>query len=638
MNELKHIKTLPQLYKYSAERFKDHKSFFGRKDNQLEGISLSDLYKQGLYLGTALIDLGIEPQENVGLLADNRREWIMTHYALCFIAARDVPRGTDITTREMNELLPHAQVKVVIVEHEVMLKSLESQKDAMRGIKKIIIMDKNYKPTQKNHFSFYDLLEKGKQLYEEGDRRVEKRIETLREDDLVTIIYTSGSTGNPKGVMLMHSNLISQIHSILEVFSFNETDRLLTLLPVWHIFERVLEIACISFGASLYYTNVRQLKNDMQEVRPTIFPVAPRLLEKLHTGIQTSVSKSSLIKKTLFHAACASANQFNKADVFLKRKELRLKKRNIFFTLTLFIYNLIRWIVFIAPMSLLDTIVLAKIRKVTGGEIKSCISGSSALPQYIDHFFYNIGIPIYEGYGLTETSPVLAVRRPGNVIKGCVGQLWPDTDLRLIDINTNEVIYDHSWSYAKRIQAVNKKGEIHVRGPQVMKGYYRNEKQTKRALKDAWFNTGDLGVMSYNETLKIVGRSKDTIVLLGGENVEPTPVEDALLSSPYIEKCVLVGQDKKYLSCLIVPNAEMLSNFGDTYETIINNPQIGEIIQGEIKKQVNTSPDFKSFEKIVNFRILPKEFEIGDELNYVFKIKRNVVLEKYAALIEGIYN
>ncbi len=638
MNNIKKFKTLPELYRFSAEKYTEKESFLSSNKTEFEGITLSHLYEKGLYLATALIHLDIQYKDNVVVLADNRLEWILVHYGISMAGARDVPRGVDITDREMNEIIPHSDAKIVVVENDAMLNKLLGHATAVKGIEKFIIMESDSASLKPNQLTLQSLLSTGKKLYDEGDRKVEERIESLKEDDLATIIYTSGATGNPKGVMLTHANLISQVERVYQVFPLDESDRLLTLLPVWHVFERMLEITCIAGGVPIYYTNVRNLKSDLSRVKPTIFPVAPRLLEKIHSGITSAIRGSSIIKRSLFKIAYSSSAQYKKAYLFLTGKRLRLKKDNLLCLPFDLLFNVLRLLLFFIPKTVFGGLVFKKIIKVTGGNVKLCISGSSALPAHIDDFFYNIDFPILEGYGLTETSPVISVRTLEKVILGCVGNIWPDTSLRLIDINNNHIIYDSTWPQSLRTKAVNLQGEIHVKGPQIMKGYHKNEEQTNKVLKDGWFNTGDLGVMSLNETLKIVGRSKDTIVLLGGENVEPSPIEDALLASSYIEKCMLLGQDKKYLACLIVPSIEGLKSLGDSYHTIINNPSLEQMIQKEINERVNKNSNFKTFERIVSFRILEKEFEVGDELNYVFKLKRNVVLEKYTNLIEEIYS
>lgn len=253
-----------------------------------------------------------------------------------------------------------------------------------------------------------------------------------------------------------------------------------------------------------------------------------------------------------------------------------------------------------------------------------------ALPKHIDEFFNNIGIPVFEGYGLTETSPTISVRTLEKLIIGTVGPLYANTEIRLMDINSGKQIYPGTNGFGV-------KGEIHVKGPQVMKGYYKNKEATDKVLKDGWFNTGDLGVMTFNRCLKIVGRSKETIVLLSGENVEPTPIENKLLQSEYIDQCMVLGQDRKFLTAFIVPKLDKFKQYGSSMEAISQDKETQKIIREEIKKLISTENGFKSFEKIQDFRLLPKPFEIGDELTAKLSVKRHVVTEKYSKLLESMY-
>ncbi|PKL32038.1 MAG: long-chain fatty acid--CoA ligase, partial [Spirochaetae bacterium HGW-Spirochaetae-10] len=339
-------------------------------------------------------------------------------------------------------------------------------------------------------------------------------------------------------------------------------------------------------------------------------------------------------RRALFNAAYYCSRNFKGAVRFLSSRQLDTHGRNPGLSLLLGLWNILRLFSFLIPNLLLDLIVLKKIRAATGGVLRGSVSGGGALPIHVDEFFNNIGIPVLEGYGMTETSPVLAVRTYKRLVPGTVGPIWPNTELRLIDIANGQVLYS---TEAGSPQRRGVKGEIHVRGPQVMKGYYKNPEATNKVLKDGWMNTGDLGMITFNNCLKIVGRSKETVVLLGGENVEPVPIENRLLESPFIAQCMVVGQDKKYLSAIVVPSVDHLKDYGASTEDLAKNAEVQRLIRDEVKKLISNEAGFKSFEKIVDVRILPKAFEVGDELTNLFKIKRHVVTEKYRDLIESMY-
>lgn len=627
-------KNLAEMYREAAEKFGDRPAFATRDKNKVyHPVSFGEVYERGINLATALIDLGVQARDHIGLLADNRLEWIIADYGVLLTGAADVPRGTDVTDADITYILPHSDAKVCFVENKAVLEKIEKNQSQLPNLKTIIMMDRET-PVSGGVLSMYDLIEKGKKLREQGDRRAEERIAQVKEDDLFTLIYTSGTTGAPKGVMLTHANMVSQVLNMPSDINLTPSDRIVSILPVWHVFERVFEMLAISRGVCTYYTNIRNIREDLAIVRPTFMASAPRLWENIYQGILTKVEGGPAVRRALFNAAYYCSRNFKGAVRFLSSRQLDTHGRNPGISLLLGLWNILRLFSFLIPNLLLDLIVLKKIRAATGGVLRGSVSGGGALPIHVDEFFNNIGIPVLEGYGMTETSPVLAVRTYKRLVPGTVGPIWPNTELRLIDIANGQVLYS---TEAGSPQRRGVKGEIHVRGPQVMKGYYKNPEATNKVLKDGWMNTGDLGMITFNNCLKIVGRSKETVVLLGGENVEPVPIENRLLESPFISQCMVVGQDKKYLSAIVVPSVDHLKDYGASTEDLAKNAEVQRLIRDEVKKLISNEAGFKSFEKIVDVRILPKPFEVGDELTNLFKIKRHVVTEKYRDLIESMY-
>lgn len=627
-------KNLAEMYREAAEKFGDRPAFATRDKNKVyHPVSFGEVYERGINLATALIDLGVQARDHIGLLADNRLEWIIADYGVLLTGAADVPRGTDVTDADITYILPHSDAKVCFVENKAVLEKIEKNQSQLPNLKTIIMMDRET-PVSGGVLSMYDLIEKGKKLREQGDRRAEERIAQVKEDDLFTLIYTSGTTGAPKGVMLTHANMISQVLNMPSDINLTPSDRIVSILPVWHVFERVFEMLAISRGVCTYYTNIRNIREDLAIVRPTFMASAPRLWENIYQGILAKVEGGPAVRRALFNAAYYCSRNFKGAVRFLSSRQLDTHGRNPGLSLLLGLWNILRLFSFLIPNLLLDLIVLKKIRAATGGVLRGSVSGGGALPIHVDEFFNNIGIPVLEGYGMTETAPVLAVRTYKRLVPGTVGPIWPNTELRLIDIANGQVLYS---TEAGSPQRRGVKGEIHVRGPQVMKGYYKNPEATNKVLKDGWMNTGDLGMITFNNCLKIVGRSKETVVLLGGENVEPVPIENRLLESPFIAQCMVVGQDKKYLSAIVVPSVDHLKDYGASTEDLAKNAEVQRLIRDEVKKLISNEAGFKSFEKIVDVRILPKAFEVGDELTNLFKIKRHVVTEKYRDLIESMY-
>ncbi len=627
-------KNLAEFYCEMAHKYGAKVPFLTRQGSSFHGPSYKELYERGTHLATALIELGIQAQEHVAILADNRLEWMLSDYGIQLCGAVNTPRGTDVTEFDMSYILSHANVRLAFVEDERMQERLIKLQAKLPDLKHIVLMAPGSSTgSKKGKIAIHtlpQLEEQGRALRASGDKRMEERISKIKEDDLFTLIYTSGTTGEPKGVMLTHANTISQINYV--PLALNSEDSALSILPVWHIFERQFELLCMSKGISTYYTNLRNIREDMQQVRPTCMGSAPRLWESIYLGIKKKVEGGPAVARALFQAAYFCASHFKAALRFLKGHELDLNGRNPVVSFCLRgPLQVARALCFFLPFLLLDFVVLRKVRKATGGRMRYSISGGGALALHLDLFFNNIGLRILEGYGMTETCPVIAVRTPASLVIGSVGEIWPHTELRLVDIKSGEIIDPKKRGV---------KGEIHVKGPQVMKGYYNNPKATQAVLKDSWMNTGDLGIMTYNNTLKIVGRSKETIVLQSGENVEPVPIENMLLQSELVEHCMVTGQDQKFLTCLIVPNieSETLQAFGKDHASIASRPEAYEIVLKEIKRITSSANGFKSFEKVIDCRLLAKPFVAGEELTNIFKLKRHVITEKYQDLIHSMYS
>ncbi|WP_201800127.1 AMP-dependent synthetase/ligase [Beggiatoa leptomitoformis] len=455
---------LAELYRSAAQQYGHRPAFVHKQNKVWNSVSFQEMYESGLNLATGLISLGVQPRSHVGLLADNRLEWMLADYAVQLCGAADVPRGSDVSEADIAYILTHAEVEVTFIENVALLKKV--QQANLPFLKTIILMDnKDYTGTDSHIYSLYDLLEQGKQSRLAGDKQVEERIAGILPTDLFTLIYTSGTTGTPKGVMLPHSNMIAQISRVQDLpIKVSPDDRFLSILPVWHIFERVIELVSVYYGAPTYYTNVRQLADDLKTVRPTIMASAPRLWESIYQRILATVKTASPVRKTLFNMAYACAHQFHLADDFLKGNQLDMTGRTFIESAGLALFNLLRWAVLFLPYHLLDTIVLKKLRAVTGGCLRGTVSGGGALPRHIDEFFNFIGIPILEGYGLTE-GMVLSVRTFEQRVIGTVGILFPIANIRIVDINTNEILYPNPH---KKGEGRGLQGEIHVKGKQVM--------------------------------------------------------------------------------------------------------------------------------------------------------------------------
>lgn len=629
------VDNLAEMFRLAAERYGDSPAFASRMGREtFQPVSYRDLYDFGLYLGTALIELGVEAREHVGLLCDNRVEWNIADYAILMCGGADVPRGTDVTNQEIEYIVNHSDSKVVFVENLRLLRRVIRIMPKFDKVTHLILMDRKEEPPKGVH-GFLGLIERGKQLRAEGDRQVEARMKQIKPEDLFTLIYTSGTTGTPKGVQLTHANMASQLRNL--PFPIEPDDRLLSILPVWHSYERVFHMLSVSNGSCTYFTSLRTIGDDLKTVKPTLMASAPRLWENLYLRITKNVRESHWIRRGLFRLAYFSSRKVKGSMFFLQGKEIDLHGRSVVENVAKALLAIVKLILFLPLYVALNAVVLEKLRQVVGGSFKGTVSGGGALQPHVDEFFNYIGIPVKEGYGLTETSPVAAVRTVKKLVIGTVGPLYPETEVRIIDLNTGEILYPNP---KHKGNGRGLKGEIHLKGPQVMVGYYKNPEATARVLKDGWFKTGDIGMYTYNDCLKLMGRSKDTIVLLNGENLEPIPIEAKLCESPLVDQCMVVGQDRKQLGALIVPSREGFAEQGLEIESVAalsENKKAFEMLHQEARRLISSVNGFKKFEHIHSLRLLDKPFEVGEELTNTFKIKRHIVEEKYQKLIADMF-
>ncbi|MDW8307007.1 MAG: AMP-binding protein [Leptospiraceae bacterium] len=638
---MKNFQTFTEVIEHSFQNYGPNLAVRWRPEGkeEFETMTYSQLEEKVKALALALIKRGVKHQEHIGLIADVSHYWLMSNLAIQLIGAVDVPRGTDSTAAELGYIINHAECSFVFVHNGAQIEKIEKGLEKYpHKVQTYIVLNDSVPSGERRAIGLSDLLKEGLALLKDNAALAElkNRSAAVKPSDLATIVYTSGTTGEPKGVMLTQSNFASQLNILPTIIPADPSDRGLTLLPPWHVFGRIAEMLFFTVGASITYTDIKHIGEDLKIVKPTYVPAVPRIWEGVYNKIIGNVRKQG--KEAIFNKFRNVALAYRKNLNRLLGAERLFHKRNVLVTLYLKLISLVSVILLFIPKKLGDILVFRKVLAATGGHLKASISGGGALPGYVDDFFAAIGVKILEGYGLTETSPVLAVRRPNRVIPGTVGPLIPQTEMKLIDLEGRDVT-----------NIPGAKGTLYVRGPQVMQGYYKNPQKTKEVLSDdGWFNTGDLVRVTITGELSIVGRSKDTLVLVGGENVEPTPIEEKLKESDYIDHVMCVsrarGEDQKYVGALIVINEERVNEYlqsmgekGGSMAELRENPLVKKLIQKEIQRLISTENGFKSFEKIGTFAILPKPFEPGDELNNTLKVKRHVVAEKYADIIDKMY-
>lgn len=589
------------------------------------------MYTQAKKFAAGLQGLGVKRGDNIGLISDNRQQWFVVDLAIQCLGGVDVPRGCDSTADEISYILGFSGCKLAILENQSQLEKVRSRLKSLKSLKKIIVIDPHYearKVAGLEVFTYAKILENGSKA---DLAIIDAEIDKGGPDDLVTIIYTSGTTGEPKGVMLTHRNFLHQAQHVFSLVGVGSGDRWLSVLPVWHSFERVMQyIALASRSAICYSKPVGSiLLADMQLIKPTWMASVPRIWESVRDGIYRKVNREGGVKKALF-LFFVSVGAVWKSSVQMVRGQMaRFRKRS---RLLDFVIGIIPAILLWPLKALGDILVFGKIKAKLGGHFVAGISGGAGLPKHVDKFFQSAGILLLEGYGLTESAPVLSLRSLSRPVPGTIGKAFPGTELKIRDEDGKEV----------------KPGEIgilYARGPQIMKGYYHRDDLTAQAIdRDGFLNTGDLAMATYDGDYKIVGRAKDTIVLLGGENVEPALIEERLKYSPYIALAVVVGQDKHFLGALIQVDPENVKTWarenhilytGD--DELFTSHEVHSLISHEISSLISASNGFKIYEQIVNCAVLPKPFELGRELSAKQEIKRHVISEIYAKEIESLF-
>lgn len=629
--------TLISMFLETVHRYGRTPALMARGDaEEFSSITYRQLLEDVEALGLGLLHYGIKPGDRVGLISDNRVEWILADLALLGIGATDVPRGCDVTPQELQYILSHSECKVVLVEHPAALNKLSAVMDQLPDIKTTIVLDEKYRGGKPNVIPFDEVLNKGRKDSKHHQKRFYERTENVKPDDTATIIYTSGTTGRPKGVMLTHANIMSNVRVIPRYIGIKPESVFLSILPPWHVFERTVEYVILSTGSTMAYSRpLRQiLLADLAMVRPQCFVSVPRIWEGIHRGVLNNVKQYPPARQRMFNTFLKIGLAYAHAKRIVEGREAHFKPAPRWIQANRVARARIQMATLKPLHRIADKKVFSVIRERTGGKMELAVSGGGALPPNVDEFFDAIGLKILEGYGLTETSPVISARKPEKPILGTVGPPIPNTAIEIRDLEDPE----------KPPLPPGKKGIVFVRGPQVMKGYFRDPDATERVIsEDGWFNTGDIGRMTINGELQLVGRAKDTIVLLGGENIEPAPIEFKLQESRYILQAMVAGQDRKVLTALIVPDFETLDEIARGLgvhgegKALIKDERIIRFFQDEVKTLISAANGFKPFERISKIRLIAKEFRVGEELTHTLKKRRQVIYDRYVKLIEEMY-
>jgi long-chain acyl-CoA synthetase len=575
-------KVIPELFFEICKKHPDKPALLYKKGGIYIPVNSKELSDKVKNLSGSLQRMGIEKGDKVAILSENRPEWVISDLAIMASGAIVVPLHSTFSSKIVCDILNRSEAKILIVSNNENLNKVLLEHPLAEYLQKIIVVD-DFSIGKKENFNG-ELLDFNELILD--NIKTEPQKISLSPDDVCSIIYTSGTTGTPKGVCLTHKNFLSNVEAVNKVIPVEDGDVFLSFLPLSHVLERTTGYYMPLFlgGIIAYAENTKQLPNNLKEVSPTILISVPRIFDKFYDAIWDKINTGSSFQKSVFKWA-------------LKQKE-----------------GSFRYI-------MADLFVFKKIRKQLGGKLRLAISGGASLNEKIGKFFSKIGITILEGYGLTETSPVISANSAGDFKFSTVGKAIPGVQIKIGD---------------------NK--DILVKGEGVFKGYFKNESESKLCFdKDGWLRTGDLGFIDKQGFLTIVGRGKEMIVTSGGKNVWPEPIENLLDEDKFISQSIVIGNCRKFISALIVPDWQEVKIYFeknnlpfDKPEKMVKNPGLEAIFRARIDKKIN--PNLSDFEKIRKFQLLCAEFsQDQDELTPTLKLSRHIVEKHHRKTIESMY-
>jgi long-chain acyl-CoA synthetase len=621
-----------QLIERTASQYPNKITFRRRKGNVLEGRTFSQIKDLIDNTIAGFISKKIERGEKIAFFCDSSPNWIVVDMSILSAGCVTVPRGTDVTVDDILYIINHSECTIAIVQKEKDKKRLESIADKIPILKNIFILEDDNSELSYAPGSVGELMEVGKELRQREPDCIHKRVQSVNPGELATLIYTSGTTGAPKGVMLNQSGWITAISHTVERMHLGSEDSAVSLLPPWHAFERALEYAIVATGLDFVVTDAKVLKEDLALFHPTVFPSVPRIWESLYNGIMAKISKESPIKQTIFKMAMEIGAEWANQKSKFYGYDHHIEERSQLSIISIKIASGIS-LIFLFPLKLLADLIFAPIHQALGGQLRISVSAGSALPSVVDKFLTSIGLRVLEGYGMTETSAVVAVRNPEFPMPGTLGTPLTGYQIKLKDDKGIEIP-----------NYIGKKGTLWIKSDQILKGYYKRPELNKEVFDtDGFFNTGDLMTINWKGELIFSGRSKDTLVLAGGENIEPLPIEDKLLESQYIDQVLVVGNERKTLGVIIVPNFEKvksnLSGIMDDTKTWNSDTKVRSLFKNEIQILISQKNGFKSFEQIPGncFHISSRQFDPDTEMTRTLKVKRNIVTDNFSAEIDKMY-
>ncbi|HEV2884342.1 MAG TPA: long-chain fatty acid--CoA ligase [Pyrinomonadaceae bacterium] len=591
-------RTLTEVFEYVASTYPRSDTLNYKRDGKWMSISAAEMLRRIHCIAAGFHSLGVRRGDRVALLSESRPEWTLTDAACIFTGAIDVPIYPTLTPPQVRYILKDSGALVLVVQNEEKYREIEEVLAECPALKHIVFIDA---PTGKTNagISLADLEKQGQRLLEQQSTLVVDNARQVSPDDLATIIYTSGTTGEPKGVMLAHSNLVSNLIDSSGHLSFASDDSALSVLPLSHVLERQAMYMYLFHGMAVYFgESLEMIGQNLREVKPTIFVGVPRIFEKILARVKDKSAEKGRLNVGLLNWAINVAIQYGMLSVSHKKIPSLLALKH----------------------KIADKLVFAKIRAALGGRIRLLISGGAALPEELGYIYIGAGLPIVQGYGLTETSPVITADRVEDNRVGTVGKPIRNVQVRIAS-----------------------DGEIETRGPHVMRGYYNKPVETSSVLtEDGWFKTGDIGTIDEDGFLRITDRKKELFKTSGGKYIAPQPIEQLIKGSRFVNQVVLIGNGRKFPAALIVPDWERLESYAElkgikveSRSDLCRHPRIIDLFERQI---AGLTPDLPNYERVKKVALIEEELTIaGGELTPTMKVKRRVVDEKYKKTIDELY-
>lgn len=561
-------------------------------------ISAGDMLARAKSIAAGLHAIGVQRGDRVALLSESRVEWTLTDAGSIFAGAIDVPIYPTLTPPQVRYILNDSGAAVLFVERRAKFDELKEVLGECPSVKHVVFFEPDG-VTPAEGLTLAQLEEKGRQLQQRDPGYIDQSSVQTKPDDLATIIYTSGTTGEPKGVMLSHSNLVSNLLDSSCHLEFGNGDIALSVLPLSHVFERQAMYMYLHRGIAVYFAeSLLTIGPNLREVRPTILVGVPRIFEKIYARIRERAAEGGKVNEALLAWSVSVAREYAVLSLAHKPISAVLKLKH----------------------SIASKLVYSKWHKAFGGRMRLLISGGAALPEELAYIYIGVGIPIVQGYGLTETSPVITASTIDDNRVGTVGKPIPNVEVRIAE-----------------------DGEIEVRGPNIMRGYYNKPEETRAVFTDdGWFKTGDIGALDPDGFLRITDRKKELFKTSGGKYISPQPIEQAIKGSRFVNQVVLIGAGRKFPAALIVPVWEQLESYCKlkgievkSRSELCRHPRIIDLFERQIAA---LTPNLARYERIKKIALLENEFTIeGGELTPTLKVKRRVIDEKYKDVIEKLY-